>query len=116
MFVEWAESHGYVAFDSNGGFRLSDTSVVGPDAALVSKASWEQLSVKQRERFFPGAPEVAVELCSDSDDPNALKSKLERIRAAGASYVALIDPYRRTIWTDGKPPCGFDVDFQKLLA
>jgi Uma2 family endonuclease len=116
MFFEWAESHGYVAFDSNGGFRLPDTSVIGPDASLVTQESWERLTVKQRERFFPGAPTVAVELCSDSDNPNELRAKLERIRQAGASYVILIDPYRGEIWTDGIAPEGFDLDFEPLLA
>jgi Uma2 family endonuclease len=115
MVDQWAESHGYVAFDSNGGFRLPDTSVVGPDASLVTQESWERLSPKQRERFFPGAPVVAVELCSDSDNPNELRTKLQRIRRAGASYVILIDPYRSTIWTDGTAPPNFDLDFRPLL-
>lgn len=116
MFFDWAEAHGFVAFDSNGGFRLPDTSVVAPDAALVTQASWDKLTAKQRERFFPGAPVVAVELCSDNDNPNDLRAKLERIRQAGASYVILIDPYRSHIWTDGAAPADFDLDFRPLLA
>lgn len=116
MFFEWAEANGYIAFDSNGGFRLLDTSVVALDASLVTQESWDKLTARQREHFFPGAPVVAVELCSDSDSPRELKAKLERIRAAGASYVILIDPYRETIWTDGVAPDGFDLDFEPLLA
>jgi Uma2 family endonuclease len=115
MMDEWAEAHGYVAFDSNGGFRLPDTSVVAPDASLVTDESWERLTVKQREHFFPGAPVVAVELCSASDSPNELRAKLERIRTAGAAYVVLIDPYRGEIWTDGVAPEGFDLDFRPVL-
>jgi Uma2 family endonuclease len=116
MVDEWAETHGYVAFDSNAGFRLPDTSVVGPDAALVTEESWDKLTAKQRERFFPGAPTVAIELCSDSDSPQEWRAKLKRIRQAGASYVVLIDPYRTEIWTDGLAPQGFDLDFEPLLA
>ena len=115
MIDEWAEAHGYVAFDSNGGFRLPDTSVVGPDASLVTQESWEKLTAKQRERFFPGAPAVAIELCSDSDSPVELRAKLESIRRAGASYVVLVDPYRNTIWADGTPPANFDLDFRALF-
>lgn len=115
MFFEWAQAHGYVAFDSSGGFRLPDTSVVGPDASLVTKDAWEKLDADQRERFFPGPPAVAAELCSDTDDPKELREKLERIRRAGAAYVVLIDPYRKTIWTDGMPPSGFDLNFRPLL-
>jgi Uma2 family endonuclease len=116
MFFDWAEMHGYVAFGSSGGFRLSDTSVVAPGASLVTQASWDKLTTKQRERFFPGAPEVAVELCSDNDSPAELRAKLERIRAAGAAYVVLIDPYRGDIWTDGVAPEGLELDFKPLLA
>ena len=115
MIDEWAEAHGYVAFDSNGGFRLPDTSVVAPDASLVTQESWQKLSAKERERFFPGAPAIAIELCSDTDNPNDLRTKLERIRQAGASYVVLVDPYRGIIWTDGAAPADFDLDFQQLL-
>lgn len=115
LLVEWAEAHDYVAFDSNGGFRLPDTSVVGPDGALVPDEWWERLTARQRERFFPGAPKVAIELCSDSDNPNDLRARLERIRKAGAACVVLIDPYRGTIWTDGTPPSGFEIDFSQLL-
>ncbi len=115
MVFEWAEPHGYVAFDSNGGFRLPDTSVVGPDASLVTQEAWDKLTPKQRERFFPGAPAVAIELCSDSDNPKDLQAKLERIRSAGAAYVVLIDPYRSKIWTDGTAPANFDLDFRVLF-
>lgn len=115
MIFEWADSHGFIAFDSSGGFRLSDTSVVGPDAALVTKAAWAELTDDQREGFYPGAPALAVELCSSTDNPRELRAKLERIRKAGASYVVLIDPYRGVIWTDGVPPAGFELDLSQLL-
>lgn len=115
MVFEWAELHCYVAFDSNGGFRLPDTSIVAPDAALLSHDSWASLTAKEREGFFPGAPAVAVELCSYSDTPSLLQAKLERMRRAGTAYVILVDPYRRSVWTDGTPPEDFDLDFQQLL-
>jgi len=115
MMFQWAQRHGYVAFDSNGGFRLADTSVVSPDASLVTKAAWDRLSDGERERFFPGPPLVALELCSDSDNPSELRAKLVRLRHAGTAYAVLIDPYRNEIWTDGEPPDGFDLDFAALL-
>ena len=115
LLDEWAEAHGYVAFDSNGGFCLPDTSIIAPDGSLVSNEAWARLTSMQREGFFPGAPAVAIELCSQSDNPADLRSKLERLRRAGTSYVALVDPYRGIVWTDGMPPQGFDVDFEQLL-
>ncbi|MGA8324507.1 MAG: Uma2 family endonuclease [Candidatus Cybelea sp.] len=115
MIFNWAEPHGYVAFDSNGGFRLADTSIVAPDAALVSGDRWASLSAEQRDGFFPGAPAVAVELCSHSDTPSLLQAKLERMRQAGTEYVVLVDPYRGIIWTDGAAPADFHLDFHQLL-
>jgi len=112
---EWADAHDYVAFDSNGGFRLSDTSVLAPDASLIHKDAWSKLTEEEREGFYPGAPDVAVELCSYTDNPAELRVKLERLRDAGSSYVVLIDPYRGEIWTDGAVPADFDIDFEELL-
>jgi Uma2 family endonuclease len=115
LIDEWAESHGFVAFDSNGGFRLPDTSVVAPDASLVPDQEWAALTSEQREGFFPGAPAVAIELCSQTYDPSELRAKLERLRKAGTSYVVLTDPYRNTLWSDGAPPVDFSVDLKQLL-
>ncbi len=115
MLFKWAEANGHVAFDSNGGFRLSDTSIVSPDGSLVSDEAWARLTAKEREGFFPGAPLVAIELCSHSDSPLALRKKLVRLRREGSSYVVLIDPYHGTIWSDGTPPPDFDLDVEQLL-
>ncbi len=116
MLLKWAEANGHVAFDSNGGFRLSDTSIVSPDGSLVSDEMWSKLTAKQREGFFPGPPLVAIELCSHSDSPLALRKKLVRLRRAGTAYVVLIDPYDGVIWTDGVAPEAFDLDFEQLLS
>jgi Uma2 family endonuclease len=115
MLFEWAKRNGYVALDSNGGFRLPDTSIVAPDGSLISKETYAQLTAEERDGFFPGTPEVAIELCSHTDNPVELRLKLERLRRAGTSYVVLVDPYRGVIWTEGVAPVGFDLDFTQLL-
>lgn len=115
LLVDWADAHGHVAFDSNGGFRLPDSSVVAADAALLPREQWEYLTEDEREGFPPLAPAVAVELCSRTDDPSELRAKLKRLREAGTAYAVLIDPYCRGLWTDGQPTAGFDVDFTPLL-
>ncbi|MBV9232580.1 MAG: Uma2 family endonuclease [Candidatus Eremiobacteraeota bacterium] len=113
--VQWAEAHDYIAFDSNGAFRLPDTSVVSPDAALIPRSTWEAVPKKERERIVAIVPSVAIELVSYTDEPAMLRAKLERLRAMGTGYVVLIDPYRETIWTDGNPPGAFALDFAPLL-
>lgn len=116
MLHRWAEAHGYVTFDSSGGFRLPDTSVVAPDGALVLRDAWATLTTTEREQFFPGAPAVAIELASPSDDAGDLRAKLQRLRNAGTAYVVLVDPYRGEIWTEGDAPRDFNLDFAELLS
>ena len=106
---------GFVAFDSNGGFRLADSSIVAPDAARIPEAVWLTLGADEREGFLPRAPAVAIELCSKTDDPAILRLKLKRLREAGTAYTVLIDPYRKTIWTAGESPGSFGLDFSQVL-
>ena len=112
----WAEAHGYIAFDSSTGFALADGSILSPDAAIVSLANWNALSDEQREAFLPVEPAVAIELVSPSDRPNELMAKLLHFRTAGTVFVVLIDPYRKTIWTDGTPPADFSLDLESFLT
>jgi Uma2 family endonuclease len=116
LLANWSEGHGYIAFDSSAGFAFADGSILQPDGAIVSRANWEALSDAQREAFLPIAPEVAIELASQSDRPAALKAKLRHFRAAGTAFVILIDPYRKTIWSEGTPPTGFSIDLESLLT
>ena len=114
--VDWADACGYVAFDSSAGFALADGSIFSPDATAVSRAEWNALTDVQREAFLTLVPVVAIELASQSDRPNALRAKLLHFRAAGTAFVVLIDPYRKTIWTDGTPPAGFSIDLASFLT
>lgn len=113
---QWAQRHGFVAFDSNGGFKLSDSSIVAPDAALVPAAAWHALTDDEREGFNPVVPAVAIELVSRSDSPGATREKLLRLRGLGVAHVVMIDPYRHQVWTDGTPPAGFDLDFSAIAG
>jgi Uma2 family endonuclease len=112
---EWCERNRYIAFDSNGGFRLPDSSVVAPDAAIVPVAQWETLTKKQREKFLPMVPAAAIELVSGTDNPSELREKLQTLQSFGTPYVVLLDPYRNEIWTGGEPPAGFDIDFRRVV-
>lgn len=50
----WALSEGgWRAFDSSGGFRFPDGSVLSPDAALVRLERWQALTPDQRSGFPP---------------------------------------------------------------
>jgi Uma2 family endonuclease len=115
MINAWAEEHDYIGFDSSAGFELPDKSVRSPDAALVPRADWQALSNDDREAFGPIVPAIAVELASKTDRAARLQAKLRRMRELGTTYVVLIDPYRRKVWTDGDRPPDFPEDFSSLF-
>ena len=99
---------GWRLFDSSGGFRLPDGSVLSPDAALVLEDRWQTLSPEQRRSFPPLCPDLVIELASPSDEgPRgvmALRRKMEQYQANGARLGWLLLPQERAveIWRGGQ--------------
>ena len=58
------------------------------------------------QEYFPGAPDLAVEVVSISDDPHDVADKIALILAAGARLVWEARPLRRTVVIHrlGRPP------------
>jgi len=99
---------GWRLFDSSGGFRLPDGSVLSPDAALVLEDRWQALSPEQRRSFPPLCPDLVVELVSPSDEGprgvTALRRKMGLYQANGARLGLLLLPQERAveIWRGGQ--------------
>jgi Uma2 family endonuclease len=97
-------------FDSSGGFRLPDGSVLSPDAAVLRLERWQALSPEQRRGFPPLCPDLVVELVSPSDEgprgSEALRSKMAAYLANGARLGWLLFPQQRAveIWQQGAGP------------
>lgn len=106
LFV-WGERHGFEAFDSSTGFRVSKRDVLVPDSALIRKKRWAALSQKERESYTTLVPDVVVELASKSDSREAARQKCKRWHKKGAAYVILLDPKAGSVQTWGAPPDDF---------
>jgi Uma2 family endonuclease len=86
-----------VAFDSSTGFKLPKGADRSPDAAWVRLERWEALTLEQRQKFPPLAPEFVVELCSASDDLKPLQDKMQEYLDNGVRLGWLIDPQNQQV-------------------
>jgi len=88
-------------FDSSGGFRLPDGSVLSPDAAMVRRDRWDALTPAQQRSFAPLCPDLVMELASPSDEgprgATVLRHKMELYRRNGAQRGWLLLPAERAI-------------------
>jgi Uma2 family endonuclease len=78
------------------GFLLaSDPDTVrAPDAAFVSRERAE--GVGPTDRYWPGAPDLAIEVVSPSDSRSKVDRETLQWLAAGTRAVAVLDPPMRT--------------------
>ncbi|MDJ0715557.1 MAG: Uma2 family endonuclease [Prochloraceae cyanobacterium] len=86
-----------VAFDSSTGFCLPNGAYRSPDAAWVSKAKWDKLTLQQQETFPPLCPDFVIELRSATDNMEPLRRKMEEYMDNGASLGWLIDPKNKLV-------------------
>jgi Uma2 family endonuclease len=98
----WARSQGgWKVFDSSGGFRLPDGSVLSPDASVVRDDRWQALTPEQRRGFPPLCPDLVIELASPSDEgprgATALRRKMATYLANGAQLGWLLFPEQRAV-------------------
>ena len=88
------------------GFLIgSDPDIVrAPDAAFVRRERAEAAGFVAG--YFPGPPDLAVEVISPSDRYTEVAEKVADWLAAGVQLVILVDPRRRsvTIHTPGQAP------------
>lgn len=73
--------------------RQPDT-LAAPDLSFVRT---NRLPEPGFEKFFPGPPDLAVEIVSPSDSPSRLARKVRQYLQAGASLVWVVDPGRRQV-------------------
>jgi|SRR5215216_4071017 len=79
------------------GFQLTwnpDT-VLGPDIAFISKERLEEMG--EIKGYWPGPPDLAVEVLDLGDHPGEVKQKLSRWFSFETKQLWIVDPKHRTV-------------------
>ncbi|MEX2170982.1 MAG: Uma2 family endonuclease [Pirellulales bacterium] len=86
-----------VVFGAETGFRLaSDPDTVrAPDVSFISKQNMPER--EPNDGFWPGAPDLAVEVLSPSDRTGEVNEKTDFWLSAGCKAVWVVDPKRKTV-------------------
>jgi Uma2 family endonuclease len=86
-----------VVLAAGTGFKLATNpdTVRAPDAAFISRERIEQLGIP--EDYWPGAPDLAVEVVSPSDTYTEVEEKVIEWLSAGTRMVIVADPRKRTV-------------------
>jgi Uma2 family endonuclease len=86
-----------VCFGAETGFKIAtdpDT-VRAPDVAFVSRERIPESGITKK--FWPGAPDLAVEVLSPGDSYEEVDEKVEDWLTAGARAVWIVNPKRRNV-------------------
>ena len=97
LILQFVDAHDLGLVVTNGGFKMAadpDT-VRGPDLAFVSAARVPEAGVP--DGFWPGAPDLAVEVRSPNDSPSEIREKVRDYLARGVRLVWIVDPRRETV-------------------
>ena len=92
----WDNDLGEV-FTTDTGFKLTSNpdTVLGPDVSFVSKQRVEE--VRETNVYWPGPPDLAVEVLSPGDRPGKVKTKLSQWLDFGTRQVWIVDPKFNTV-------------------
>jgi len=97
QLMSWTKRFGGVCFDSSIIFCLPDGSKRSPDASWIATDRWTALSLVDRKKFPPIAPDFVIELRSESDRLATLQDKMTSYNQNGVRLGWLIDPFDKQV-------------------
>ncbi len=68
--------------------------VRAPDVAFIAAS---RLAAADRDKYFDGAPDLAVEVLSPSDTASGMQQKIREYLDSGTRLVWVVDPATRTV-------------------
>jgi Uma2 family endonuclease len=86
-----------VVFGAETGFKVAENpdTVLAPDVAFISQEHIPESGIPKK--YWPGAPDLAVEVLSPGDTAREVEQKVGQWLAAGARLVWTINPKHRTV-------------------
>lgn len=96
--ASYVEEHDLgLVFGAETGFRLATNpdTVRAPDASFVAKKNLPES--EPGEGFWPGAPDLAVEVLSPGDRAAEVKEKVDAWLTSGCGVVWIVDPKLQSV-------------------
>ncbi|MBW4542193.1 MAG: Uma2 family endonuclease [Myxacorys chilensis ATA2-1-KO14] len=84
-------------FDSSTCFKLPGNGNRSPDVAWVKKERWDALTLEQKKKFPPIAPDFVLELMSPTGTLRETQAKMQEYMDSGVKLAWLIDPEARRV-------------------
>lgn len=86
-----------IVFGAETGFKVAENpdTVLAPDVAFISREHIPEGGVPKK--YWPGAPDLAVEVLSPGDATREVEAKVSQWLAAGARLVWTVNPKERSV-------------------
>lgn len=95
--IVFVRKHGLgKVLEGQTGFELANGDVLAPDVSFVRQERVKKWK-KSTRGFFPGSPDLAVEVISPNDRRRDIEEKVELYLADQTEEVWLVDPQTRTV-------------------
>jgi Uma2 family endonuclease len=80
-------------WDSSTGFRMNNLNIRAPDISFLTSARLKAEGFRpSNRRFFPGAPDLAVEVLSANNTRKEMGARLKDFFSSGTRLAWIIDP------------------------
>ena len=92
-------------FDSSTCFKLPNGANRSPDISWIKQERWDALTIEEKRKFPPIAPDFVLELMSPTDSLKETQAKMQEYMENGVKLGWLIDPKTRRveIYRQGQP-------------
>jgi Uma2 family endonuclease len=86
-----------IVFGAETGFLIEENpdTVLAPDVAFISREHIPESGIPKK--YWPGAPDLAVEVLSPGDTAREVEKKVNQWLTAGAHLVWIVNPKRKSI-------------------